>query len=137
MRKKFYLHSIELLEDIRFFLLIPRDFLSQVRGLLLPPFCFSRLLRNNAVQGDCSNEKLSCPGLSPGRPGYRSPQYPPRTFFVPVIYSGQGCISKQKRNKRDYLCIFLKTISFFSLTNLRRTSGNSLRTADLFPVVAS
>ena len=73
MRKKFYLHSIELLEDIRFFLLIPRDFLSQVRGLLLPPFCFSRLLRNNAVQGDCSNEKLSCPGLNPVAQGIDPP----------------------------------------------------------------
>ena len=77
------------------------------------------------------------PGLSAVAPGID----PPNTHRGRFLFLSVGKDEYQNKNKnsnnRDYLCIFLKTISFFSLTNLCRTSGNSLRTADLFPVVAS
>ena len=90
-------------------------------------------VRNNAVQGDCSNEKLSCPGLSPVAPGIDPPNtHRGRFLFLSLTVGKDEYQNKNKNsNNRDYLCIFLKTISFFSLTNLCRTSGNSLRTLRL------
>ena len=115
MRKKFYLHSIVLLEDIRFFLLIPRNFLSQVRSLLLPPFCFSRLWEITLYKAIAVTRNCHALGINP-------PNTHPGSFWVgKVVYQNKN----KNSNKGNYLCIFLETISFFSLTNLCRTSGNN------------
>lgn len=134
MRKIFYPHSIELLEDIRFFLLIPRDFLSQVRGLLLQPFCFSWLLVDTSyMKLEITLYKAIAVTRNCHAPGIDPPNtHRGRFLFLSFTVGKDEYQNKNKNsNKRDYLCIFLKTISFFSLTNLCRTSGNSLRTLRL------
>lgn len=134
MRKIFYPHSIELLEGIRFFLLIPRDFLSQVRGLLLQPFCFSWLLVDTSyMKLEITLYKAIAVTRNCHAPGIDPPNtHRGRFLFLSFTVGKDEYQNKNKNsNKRDYLCIFLKTISFFSLTNLCRTSGNSLRTLRL------
>ena len=69
-------------------------------------------VRNNAVQGDCSNEKLSCPGLSPVAPGIDPPNTHRGLFLFLSFTVGKDEYQNKNKNsnKRDYVCIFLKTI---------------------------